>query len=71
MHSILDTYFQELHKLGLGAEVKKADLISKEEENALWENGVLGVDTSKHLFRAVFFYSGKNFCLRGGKETIH
>ena len=29
---------------------------------------MLDVDTFKGLLRAVFFYNGKNFCLRGGQE---
>ena len=44
-------------------------IITKEEENELWESGILGLATSpKALLRAVFFYNGKNFCLRGGTE---
>ena len=71
MHSILDTYFRELRKIGVGADVKQTSLISKDEESTLWEKGVLGVlgiDTPECLLRAVFFYNGKTFCLRGGKE---
>ena len=68
MHSIIDGYFRELRSLGVGAEVKRTSTISKEEENLLWEKGVMGVNTPESLFRAVFFYNGKNFCLRGGKE---
>ena len=68
IHSIIDGYFRELRSLGVCAEVKRTSTISKEEENLLWEKGVVGVSTPESLFRAVFFYNGKNFCLRGGKE---
>ena len=37
------------------AEVKQTSVITKEEENALWEKGVLSVDTPKTLLRAVFY----------------
>ena len=50
--------------LGLVA-VKNAELISKADENKLWRSGVLGTSTPRSLFNTVFFYNGKNFCLRG------
>ena len=68
MHAIIDTYFRELRMTGVGADVKHASLVTKEEENALWEKGVMGLDTPERLFYAVFYYNGKNLCLRGGKE---
>ena len=68
MHAIIDTYFRELRDAGVGAEVKHTSVISKEEENKLWEEGVIGVDTPTSLLRAVFYYNGKSLCLRGGKE---
>ena len=68
MHSIIDAYFRQLRAEGVGTVVKHATLISKEEENALWENGVLGEGTPTQLLNAVFYYNGKNLCLRGGKE---
>ena len=54
--------------MGVGAEVKHTSLISTEEENELWEKGVLGIDTPEALLNAVFYLNGKYFCLRGGKE---
>ena len=68
MHSIIDAYFRQLRSEGVGAIVKHASLINKEEENLLWEHGVLGDDSPERLLNAVFFYNGKNICLRGGKE---
>ena len=66
--SIIDSYFRELHESGVGAEVKRTCVITKEEENALWEKGVWGVDMPETLLRIVFYYNGKNLCLWGGKE---
>ena len=34
----------------------------------LWDKDVLNTVTPKGLFRAVFYYNGKNFVLRGGQE---
>ena len=67
MHTIIDTDFHELRDAGIGAEVKHTSVISKDEENKLWE-GVIGVDMPTSLLRAVFYYTGKSLCLRGGKE---
>ena len=59
---------RELRQAGVGAEVKHAPVISAEEEDQLWRLGAVGIDSPKALLRAVFFYVGKTFCLRGGQE---
>ena len=48
--------------------MKHAEVITKEEEVQLWESGELGTKDPKALQNAVFYYNGKNFCLRGGVE---
>ena len=48
--------------------VKRADPISKDDEIALWNSGVLNVSSSKGLSYAVFFYNSKTFGLRGNQE---
>ena len=69
LHNVIDNHFKALRKEGVGNDSKHTEIITKEEENKLWESGVLGLATSpKALLRAVFFYNGKNFCLRGGAE---
>ena len=60
MHSIVDYYFRQLRNEGVGASVKHASLINKDEENILWQQGVLGDDTPERLLRAVFYCNGKN-----------
>ena len=45
----------------IGANPKKTPSISKEEENLMWETGVLGCKTPETLQRSVFFYVGKCF----------
>ena len=56
MHAIMDAYFRELRKDGVGAEVNHTSAISTDEECKLWEEGVLGVNTLESLLRAVFYY---------------
>ena len=68
MHNIINHYFRELLADGVGAEVEHTSLISIEEENELWEKGILRTDTPQALLNAVFYLNDKHFCLRGGKE---
>lgn len=70
MHSIIDAHFRELQNDGVGASVKHAGLIEKDEENLLWERGVLGDDTPERLLRAVFYYNGKIFACEVKKNTV-
>ena len=62
----LDNLFKNLRSEGVGATSKHTQGISAEEENLLWTSGVLNDSTPLGLLRAVFFYNGKCFCLRGG-----
>ena len=43
-------------------------VITAEEEQKLWDYKVFVIDELKGLQRVVFFYIGKRFCIRGGKE---
>lgn len=67
-HCGLDNLFRKLREEGVGAESKQTATITIEEENMLWDKDVLNTVTPKGLFRAVFYYNGKNFVLRGGQE---
>ena len=68
LHAAVDNLGRQLRTDGIGAEVKHASIISSDEENMLWEKGVLDIDNPRTLLSAVFFCNGKNFCLRGGSE---
>ena len=68
LHTVLDNHFKGLRKDGVGSESKHSEIITKEEENQLWCAKVLGLETPKALLQTVFYYNGKNFCLRGGQE---
>ena len=64
----LDNIFKQLRRSGVGVESRHTELISSEEEDALWASGVLNVNSGQGLLRAVFYYNGKCFCLCGGQE---
>ena len=68
LHRAFDRVCKELHTQGVGTVVQHTDPVTMDEENHLWKAGILGVDTPKQLLRSVFFYNGKNLCLRGGEE---
>ena len=68
LHCTCDSIFQNLHQSGIGAEKKSALPISRENEDKLWESGVLNTNSPDGLQKAVFFYVEKVCCLRGGEE---
>ena len=68
LHAVLDNLFKSLRKEGVGCNSKHAEIITKEEESMLWGSNVINLSHPKGLLRAVFYYNGKNFCLRGGVE---
>ena len=68
LHNTLDSLFNKLHSQGVGRQIKKAEVLSIEDERLLWESGTLNTSTPKGLLNAAFFTVGKMFCLRGGQE---
>ena len=61
-------HYRELHQAGVGAIVRHAPVVEDYEGEMLWEKNILGDHSPLALQRAVFFYVGKVFCLRGGEE---
>lgn len=47
---------------------KQAEPLSVEEENSLWEQGLLGAHSPQTLLDAMLFLCGMNFALRSGQE---
>ena len=45
-----------------------SELLTWEDEEKLWQTGVLIPDTPQGLLKCAFFLNGRNFCLRGGVE---
>ena len=67
-HNALDNVLRDLRVRGIGAERRQTETFSKDDEEKLWNSGVLGSNNPKPLLRAVFYLNGRNFCLRGGEE---
>ena len=67
-HNALDNVLRELRCKGVGAESRPTEAFTPQEEDTLWESGVLCCDNPKSLLQAVFYLNGNNFCLRGGEE---
>ena len=68
LHHAMDRHFRYLREQGIGVEKKQAAIITPVAEKTMWEKGVLGTYMPKVLLLTVFFYNGKNFCLRGQQE---
>ena len=68
LKNVCDAVFKRLHAKGVGAEIKATPVMNPDDERKLWTSGVLSLSTPIGLLRAVFFYNGKNFCLRSGQE---
>lgn len=65
----LDTLMKQRASLGIGTTVKKAEVISKEEEDILWNTGVLGSETPAQLLDTLVYLLGLHFALGAGKVT--
>ena len=66
--NVCDHEFRRLHKEGIGTEAKHVEAFTSDDERKLWESQVLTTLTPHGLLNCVFFYNGKNLCLRGGEE---
>ena len=64
----LDAKMKELSRKGIGITRKQADIISAEQENEMWERGILGTDTARNLVDTLLYSIGLNFALRTGQE---
>ena len=67
--NILDSEMKRLQAVGLGTGQRKAEVISFEDEELMWEKGILGDDNPQSLLDTMMlFMNGLYFALRGGKE---
>ena len=52
LRGTMESTFSELRKKGIGAEVKHTPIITKEEEDLLWEANVMGTDSPRQLLNS-------------------
>ena len=68
LRTVLDAEMKRLKAAGIGSRAHKAEPLTPEEEEMLWEKGVLGDHSPQALFNTVFYQNGVNFALRSGNE---
>ncbi len=69
LHGTLDNLFRSLHEKGIRRKIKHSEVITKEEENRLWEHDQLGKMNPKTLQRtSAFLLQWENFSLQCGEE---
>ena len=70
LQTVVDNTFKKLRAEGVGCNSEHTETLSKEEENKLWDSGVLGTSTpqAQLQLRAVFYLNGKDFYLHGQQE---
>ena len=65
---VLDSEMKSLQGLGLGSNIKRAEPISRNEEEILWEKGILGNSSPQVLLDTMVYKCGVFFALRNGQE---
>ena len=58
----------ELRKKGMGKKTNKADALSDEEEEKLWDTGILGGKNPKSFNYPVFYVLSQQYGTRGCQE---
>ena len=64
----LDSEMKRLRSLGMGVDRKQAEPLTVEEENSLWEQGLLGDGFPQTLVDTLLSLCGMHFALRSGQE---
>ena len=68
LRAAFDRVCRQLHNEGLATMTKRSGFLTLEEEDLLWKNSAMGIDTPKQLLCAVVVFIMENFALRGGDE---
>ena len=66
--SSLDAEMKRLQSLGIGSKKRQAKALTADEEDILWEKGLLGDATPQSLLDTMIYCNGLYFALRSGKE---
>ena len=64
----LDSEMKRLQSEGYGTKTKQAEVLTEEDEDILWEKGILGSENPQSLLNSVIFYNRLYFALRSGRE---
>jgi hypothetical protein len=67
-HRTCDNVYWQLHANGIGTTTSHTESFTTEEQDHLLTSGIFSFENLISLQRAVFFYVGKHFCVRGGEE---
>ena len=65
---VLDSEMKRLQASGIGIVQQKAEPITFEEEEILWQKRILGDSSPQSLLDTMLYMNGLYFALRGGKE---
>ena len=68
LKNTLDFVMKERASAGIGIEKRKALAITLDEEEQLWERGILGMDTLQRLLDALVYMIGLHFAFRTDLE---
>ena len=68
LNSALNFVLKERVGEGIGSITSKAEVITPDQMEYLWQNGFLGSDTPKLLRNTILFVFGNCFALRAGQE---
>ncbi len=66
--AVLDSEMKRLRAAGIGTVRKQAEPITMDEEDVLWEKGLLGDKNAQTLVDTMLYMNGLYFALRGGRE---
>lgn len=55
MREVLDAKMKSLSKQGIGLTRRQADIISIDQENIMWQKGMLGTDSPKRLLDTLLY----------------
>ncbi|XP_048255263.1 uncharacterized protein KIAA1958-like [Haliotis rufescens] len=68
LRSVLDARMKYLARQGIGIVKRQAEVISVDQEDMLWEKGMLGEGTPQQLLDTMVYLIGLNCALRAGDE---
>ena len=68
LRNTLDGLMQDRAKAGLGIRRRQAQIITQQEEDLMWEKGVLGTSDASRLLKTMVYMLGVNFALRAAQD---